>query len=71
MGFGTMTEKRNLFLEAWNGPFSLGPLTKPVALVDVFMKILELIWKLGFCVISAYIVIIPIAFILFKAGLIK
>jgi hypothetical protein len=34
-------------LSAWNGPFALGPLTKPVMAGDAVMKVLEVAWKAG------------------------
>jgi hypothetical protein len=42
-------------LNAWNGPFYLGPLTKPVSAADAIMKVFEVIWKFGFVALCALI----------------
>jgi hypothetical protein len=51
------TTARRLLLNAWNGPFYLGPLTKPVAATDALMKILEVIWKFGFVAMCGLILV--------------
>jgi hypothetical protein len=43
-----------VLLNAWNGPFSLGPLAKPIVPMDAVMKILEVIWKAAFILVSLW-----------------
>lgn len=41
----------------WNGPFFIGPLTRPVSVGDVLMKLFETAWRGLVCIIGALIVI--------------
>ena len=59
----------NAWSNAWNGPFSLGPLTKPVVAGDAVMKLLEVAWKVGFLCLSAYLSFLIVAVILIATGI--
>lgn len=65
-----MTVKR-LILTFWHGPFSLGPLTKPVAVGDAVMKVLEVAWKFGFVALNGCIVIVIIVGLAYLASLVE
>jgi hypothetical protein len=53
---GNARKGGELLAKAWNGPFALGPLTKPVAPMDALMKVLEVAWKAGFLLLLFAIV---------------
>lgn len=42
---------RSWFIAAWNGPFYVGKLTRPVYAGDAALKLLEVIWKAAVAVI--------------------
>ena len=44
-GVQMTTEKKGLVLTIWNGPFYIGPLTRPVSVGDVLLKTLETLWR--------------------------
>jgi hypothetical protein len=37
----------------WNGPFFIGPLTRPVSVGDVMMKVLETAWRAAVLIVGA------------------
>jgi len=39
------SEKRGLMRAVWNGPFYIGPLSRPVSVGDVLLKALETLWR--------------------------
>jgi hypothetical protein len=55
----------------WNGPFSLGPLTKPVAPMDAIVKVLEIVWKAGVSGLTAFALFCAVILSLLALGLIR
>lgn len=41
----------------WNGPFHVGPLTRPVSVGDVFLKVLETVWRSFIVLLSLALVV--------------
>lgn len=57
-------------LDSWNGPFYLGPLTKPISNNEALMKILEVIWKIGLVALFCYFLFgIFVIFAIYVLGL--
>lgn len=53
-----MAVKSRLIRAVWNGPFYIGPLSRPVSVGDVLLKTLEVLWRM---VISTVVLILIIA----------
>lgn len=64
-------DSKQLLLMAWNGPFSLGPLTKPVKFGDLLVKIMEISWKAAFVALSVFIIYLVVCIPLLIFGVFK
>jgi hypothetical protein len=50
-------EKRGLMRAVWNGPFHIGPLSRPVSVGDVLLKVLETLWRAVLSIIILMVVV--------------
>ena len=43
----------DMWRAVWNGPFYVGPLTRPISVGDVLMKLLETLWRAAVIMVAA------------------
>lgn len=55
-----------LLLAIWNGPFYVGPLTRPISLGDAIMKVLETAWRAVVILVCALALLLGFLFIMDK-----
>jgi len=48
-------EKAGLIRTVWNGPFHVGPLSRPVSVGDVLLKLLETLWRTVLLVLAVVV----------------
>lgn len=55
-GVQMAAEKKGLVRAVWDGPFYIGPLSRPVSVGDVLLKTLETLWRAILSIVALLVV---------------